>query len=275
MTLKLYTFTQFVLQNEATRSHIYHNFRPETGYMGLYQNCTCQDSSEFLLINATTIDCFDIMYTVWLTIAFQLQCGCVQLLLFLSSRCPWCLKPEIYLDSTVKNQTTISASFGLMGYVVFSLRWRVHYLFVLNVLCPNVHAENEWVSKTCCDDAGCWAGDEQEGGRETLQSGCHPPPERSGAAAQLAADQLLSAAPSPTDGRELTLNRDGFTHHGWLFLPAGTAEDPPDSGKIKILLSCIHCVKSWGRSFWAGRVNAALAPAVCLLSAALRWCVSA
>lgn len=35
------------LQNKATWGKIHHHFRPKTGHMGLYQNCTRQDSSEF------------------------------------------------------------------------------------------------------------------------------------------------------------------------------------------------------------------------------------
>ena len=44
------TFTQtasFLLQNETTWSEIYHHIRQKTGHMGLHQNRTRQDSSEF------------------------------------------------------------------------------------------------------------------------------------------------------------------------------------------------------------------------------------
>lgn len=56
-TLHFYTIASYFLQNEATRSKIYHHFRPTTGYMGLYQNCTCQDSSEFHISFFISIIC--------------------------------------------------------------------------------------------------------------------------------------------------------------------------------------------------------------------------
>lgn len=128
-------------------------------------------------------------------------------------------------------------------------------------------AANVWVSKYW---VMTWTAEEgmkrEEGRREILQSAL--PPWGSwqqhrcccgwGSRGELHSSAWYRV---PIAGRELACNRDVVSYHGWLLLPAGNIKDAPEPGNV-LLISCIYLLESLGRSFWAGRLNAAVALAV-------------
>lgn len=83
----------FFLQTQTTWSQVYRHFRPKTGHMGLYQNCTCQDSSEFhVAFYYFSLICVSIRQFRHHIVSAP--CLSPQAAVLFISCSPWCWKPE-------------------------------------------------------------------------------------------------------------------------------------------------------------------------------------